>query len=129
MNLKPALLLSRAIALSIAAAPVSAVAQSEPSLAPENPNVPVNLKLNDRQKGAIQQISEFAFDQIETILSSGLESGKVNPPEPSPQTEQMFREFAASMRPDKEQVAELRSILETARQQMKRQLETGTPQK
>jgi hypothetical protein len=127
MNLKLALLLSRAIALGLAVAPVSAVAQSEPSFTPENLNSQVNFKLNDRQKGAIQQISEFAFDQIDSILSSGLESGKVNPPESSPQTEQMFRDFAASMRPDKEQVAELRSILETARQQMKRQLETGSP--
>ncbi|UBF25371.1 hypothetical protein K9N68_27810 [Kovacikia minuta CCNUW1] len=123
MCLKFVLLLSGAIALSFSVAPMSTLAQSDAFPGDASANPGVNFKLNQKQRGAIQQFSKFAFDQFEDLLTGGLESGKVTPPQPSPQTEQMLRDFASDLRPDQEQIAELRNLLETARQQLDQQFE------
>lgn len=81
-----------------------------------------DLKLNAQQRKAIATISEFAFGQMETILSSGFDSNKLNRAATQQKAANLQQVFS-SFRLDNQQKEALRAILQSARVQMKRQIE------
>lgn len=132
MNLKATLLLPGMLTFGLFWSPVSpAAAQSVQVPVPEtppaeNPSPAIDLKLNAKQREAIGQISEFAFDQLEAIITSGLDPEKVDRTKLNQRIDNL-RQILPSIRPDEQQLGQLRTILETARQQLQKQLETNLP--
>jgi protein-tyrosine phosphatase len=93
----------------------------------ETPTPNTNIKLNERQLEAIQKVSNFAFDQLEAILSSGFDSDTLKRPEANQEVEKLMRQIPDLIRPDQQQLSELRNLIKTARQQMEGRLERGLP--
>jgi hypothetical protein len=134
MKLKSSVLLSgsaSAIAVGLCClSSVSAIAQpvSIPVPAPASTtSTDINelgntIRLNTQQQKALSTISEFAFDQLESIISSGLDPTKLKRPDVA-RTEILRQQFSTFLRLDNQQKAGLRTILQTARDQMKRQME------
>ncbi len=84
---------------------------------------PANLiRLNTQQQKALSSISEFAFDQLESIISSGLDPTQLKRPDAA-RTDALRQQFSTFLRLDNQQKAGLRTLLQTARDQMKRQME------
>lgn len=81
----------------------------------------LDLKLNPQQRRAIELIGDFALDQMESILANGLNPKKLDRVEVERQTESL-RQTISSLRLDDQQKAVLRTILQTAREQMKQQM-------
>ncbi len=106
----------------------SAIAQSIPVPAPESSKpseigrLENPIRLNTQQQKALSTISEFAFDQLESILASGLDPSKLKRPDAA-RTETLRQQFSTFLKLDNQQKAGLRTILQTARDQMKRQME------
>jgi hypothetical protein len=129
MNLKSVLLLPGTIALGIACVSISpAAAESITIPAPETdlPNPPIDLKLNDKQQAAIGEIADFAFDQIEAIVMSGLDPKKIDREQVDRRVHNL-RELVPALRPDEQQLGQLRTLIRSARQILERQIKT-TPQ-
>uniref|UniRef100_A0A832H417 DUF4168 domain-containing protein n=1 Tax=Oscillatoriales cyanobacterium SpSt-402 TaxID=2282168 RepID=A0A832H417_9CYAN len=125
MKLKSTLLVSSAVALGLTCVPSTAVmAQSASTSTPENSPLGLNLKLNPQQRRAIEAIGEFALDQMDDLISNGLDPRKIDRVESQRRTDSIRQSFS-SFKLDDQQKATLRTILQTARQQMKRQMETG----
>lgn len=131
MKLKPSVAISgsaSAIAVVICGlSSFSAIAQPIPVPTPESSKpfevgVGNTIRLNTQQQKAISTISEFAFDQLESILASGLDPAKLKRPDAA-RTETLRQQFSTFWRLDNQQKAGLRTILQTARDQMKRQME------
>jgi hypothetical protein len=127
MSPKSALLSVSAIALSFVCLSSKVVAQpiSVPSperTAPESSTLGSNLKLNAQQRKAISTISEFAFEQMEAILATGFDPNKLNRAE-TQQKAANIQQIFSSFRLDAQQKEALRAILQSARAQMKRQIE------
>jgi len=123
MKLKLTLLVSSAISLSLTCVPATAVmAQSASTL--ESSRLGLDLKLNPQQRKAIATIGDFALDQIDELISNGLDPRKIDRMESQRRTDGI-RQMLSSFRLDDQQKAALRAILQTARQQIKRQMETG----
>ena len=107
---------------------VSAIAQPisvptpESSKSSEISNLGNTLRLNTQQQKALSTISDFAFDQLESIISSGLDPTKLKRPDAA-RAETLRQQFSTFLRLDNQQKAGLRTILQTARDQMKRQME------
>jgi hypothetical protein len=87
-------------------------------------NLGPNLKLNSQQRKAIQAIGEFALDQMETVLKNGFEPGQLNRVDTAKKAEDI-RAIFSSLRLDSQQKEAFRTLLKTARDQMRRQLELG----
>lgn len=81
-----------------------------------------DLKLNAQQRKAIATISEFAFEQMEAILASGFDPNKLNRAE-TQQKAANIQQIFSSFRLDAQQKEALKAILQSARAQMKRQIE------
>ncbi|EKQ67794.1 hypothetical protein OsccyDRAFT_4084 [Leptolyngbyaceae cyanobacterium JSC-12] len=123
MKLKLTLLVSSAISLGLTCVPATAVmAQSASTL--ESSPLGLDLKLNPQQRKAIATIGDFALDQIDELISNGLDPRKIDRVESQRRTDGI-RQMLSSFRLDDQQKAALRAILQTARQQIKRQMETG----
>jgi hypothetical protein len=127
MHRKLTFLLSSAIALGCAClADVPAIAQSTSAPATENitsdVNPNINLKINSQQKKAIEALGDFVFDQMDTIISTGFDPSKLNQREMETQATDLSRLFSSSFRLDEQQKGAFRSLLRTARDQMKRQI-------
>ncbi|MEX0268572.1 hypothetical protein AB3R30_05485 [Leptolyngbyaceae cyanobacterium UHCC 1019] len=106
---------------------VSAIAQPISVPTPESSksseiSVGNTIRLNTQQQKALSTISEFAFDQLESIISSGLDPTKLKRPDAA-RAETLRQQFSTFLRLDNQQKAGLRTILQTARDQMKRQME------
>ncbi|MBF2027378.1 MAG: hypothetical protein IGS48_11500 [Oscillatoriales cyanobacterium C42_A2020_001] len=123
MKLKSTLLFSGAIALGFTCAPSTAVMAQSASPA-ENSVAGFDFKLNPQQRRAIEAIGEFALDQMEDLIANGLDPKKIDRVESQRRTDTVRQTFS-SFKLDDQQKATLRTILQTARQQMKRQMETG----
>lgn len=127
MNLKSVLLLPGTIALGIACVSISpAMADSITVPVPENdpPTVPIDLKLNDQQQAAIDEIADFALDQIEAIVTSGLDPQKIDR-EQIDRRANKLREVLPALRPDEQQLGQLRTLIRNARQTLERQIKTA----
>ncbi len=99
--------------------PVPAPDSSQPSAISDLGNT---IRLNTQQQKALSTISEFAFDQLESIISSGLDPTKLKRPDAT-RTDTLRQQFSTFLKLDNQQKAGLRTILQTARDQMKRQME------
>ncbi|MDX2232328.1 MAG: hypothetical protein NW220_22025 [Leptolyngbyaceae cyanobacterium bins.349] len=125
MNLKKlSLVVPSAIAISFTVfttAPVQA--QAAPAGA-ETAELGLDFKLSPQQRRAIAVLGDFAIDQMENLLSNGLNPERLDRVEAERQAQNLRQTFS-SLRLDDQQKAVLRTILQTARQQMKRQM--GTP--
>lgn len=128
MSPKSVLVSASAIALSFVCLSSKVVgAQSIPVPAPEkstlgSSTLGADLKLNAQQRKAIATMSEFAFEQIESILANGFDPNKLNRAETQQKAANLQQVFS-SFRLDKQQKEALRAILQSARVQMKRQIE------
>lgn len=132
MKLKPSVVLfgsASAIAVGFCClSSVSAIAQPisvptpESSKPSEISDLGNTIRLNTQQQKALSTISDFAFDQLESIISSGLDPTKLKRPDAA-RAETLRQEFSTFLRLDNQQKAGLRTILQTARDQMKRQVE------
>jgi hypothetical protein len=80
------------------------------------------IRLNAQQQKALSTISDFAFDQLDAVIASGFDPSKLKRPDAA-RTESLRQQFASFLRLDNQQKAGLRTILKTARDQMKRQME------
>jgi len=105
---------------SAIAQPISVPAPD--SAKPAEVSVKNPIRLNTQQQKALSTISEFAFEQLESILASGLDPSKLKRPDAT-RTESLRQQFSTFLRLDNQQKAGLRTILQTARDQMKRQME------
>ncbi len=107
---------------------VSAIAQPIPVPTPESSQPSTirelgnTIRLNTQQQKALSTISEFAFDQLESIISSGLDPTKLKRPDAA-RTDTLRQQFSTFLKLDNQQKAGLRTVLQTARDQMKRQME------
>ncbi|MGQ9872093.1 hypothetical protein [Leptodesmis sp.] len=127
MSPKSVLLSVSAIALSLVCLSSKVVAQpiavpAPEKTVPESSTLGSNLKLNAQQWKAIATISEFAFEQMEAIIASGFDPNKLNRTETQQKAaniQQIFSSFCL----DGQQKEALRAILQSARTQMKRQIE------
>ncbi len=127
MSPKSVLLSVSAIALSLACLSSRVVAQpiavpAPERTVPESSTLGSNLKLNAQQRKAIATISEFAFEQMEAIIASGFDPNKLNRTE-TQQKAANIQQIFSSFRLDGQQKEALRAILQSARTQMKRQIE------
>lgn len=130
MNIPSVLLLPGAIALSLMVVPgvpalASPVAPVAPTIAPP-PGA--DIKLNDTQKAVIQKVGTFAFDQIEAVLSQGLNPDRKAPLDTAKKAQELG-ETMKSLRLDEQQKSGIRDIVRYARQQMEKQMETALPTK
>jgi len=82
----------------------------------------LDFKLNPQQRKAIEAIGVFALDQMENMIANGMNPKKVDRVAIERQSETLRQNFS-SLRLDGQQKAALRTILQSAREQMKRQLE------
>lgn len=123
MKLKSTLLFSSAIALGLTCVPSTAVMAQSASPS-ENSTLGLDFKLNPQQRRAIEAIGDFALDQMEDLIANGLDPKKIDRVESQRRTDNIRQTFS-SFKLDDQQKAALRTILQTARQQMKRQMETG----
>jgi len=89
---------------------------------PETSALGSSLKLNAQQRRAIATISEFAFEQMEAIFASGFDPNKINRAETQQKAANVQQVFS-SFRLDAQQKEALKAILQSARTQMKRQIE------
>lgn len=132
MNLKSALLLAGMLSFGLSCVPVKPVAaEAVPVPIPDPTNAEIaspgiELQLNSKQREAIEQISDFAFDQLEAIVTSGLDPEKIDRAKLNQRVDNL-RQILPSIRPDEQQLGQLRTILDSARQQLQKQLETGLP--
>ncbi len=138
MSLKSVFLMSGAIAIcTICSSSLPAAAQSTPIPVPppetsgpasRSSNSPNNLgldfKLNSQQRRAIQTIGEFAIDQLEAVITSGFDPKKINRADTTKQADTMRQTFSSLMQLDNQQKGALRTILQSAREQMRRQMES-----
>ncbi len=128
MSPKSVLLSVGAIALSfVCLSSKIAIAQPIPVSPPEKTTSGLStlgpdLKLNAQQRKAIAAIGGFAFEQIEAILASGFDPNKLNRAETQKKAVTLHQVFS-SFRLDDQQKEALRAILQSARVQMKRQIE------
>jgi hypothetical protein len=127
--MKPQLLLASAIALSFTSlSPISTPAQSTST---DTPQSTVDFKLNRDQRRAISGISDFAFDQFDLILESGLDPKKLDRTLDrrvrDQQTEKVQDLFSAFFQLDESQKGSLRSLLQKARDQMNREIKPESP--
>lgn len=121
--MKSSLFVSSAIALGLSILPVSPSLAQSPTSATEPSQFGLDLKLNPQQRRAIEALGGFALDQMESILSNGFNPQKMNRVEVERQSESL-RQSLSSLRLDDQQKAVLRTILRSAREQMRRQLQT-----
>jgi hypothetical protein len=121
--MKLSLFASSAIALGLSILPVSPSLAQSPTPTTENSQLGLDLKLNPQQRRAIEMVGGFALDQMENILSNGFNPQKLNRVEVERQSESL-RQSLSSLRLDDQQKAVLRTILRSAREQMRRQLQT-----
>lgn len=121
--------LSAACLLGFAATPTLAqIVQPRPSTVRDAaPLPPVNLKLNARQQSAIAQFGEVAFDQLEHMLNSGFDPDKLSRPETAEATRRMVRQLPDALRPDAQQLGDIRALLRAAREQLSQQLNPARP--
>lgn len=122
MNLKSTLLLSSAIALSLVASPLELMSAQATEAPAKKFDLGVDLKLNAQQRKAIEAIGEFAIDQMDDLIVNGLDSKRINSAE-AERRSQNLRQVFSTFRLDNQQKEALRTILQTARQQMKRQIQ------
>lgn len=121
MKFNLSLLVFSAIAVGFMGFSAPAVkAQSSPAATPSNSGL--NLKLSPQQLRAIEAIGTFALDQMETMITNGMNPKKTDRVAIERQSE-VLRQNLSSLRLDDQQKAALRTILQSAREQMKRQLE------
>ncbi|MDX2241960.1 MAG: hypothetical protein NW224_14845 [Leptolyngbyaceae cyanobacterium bins.302] len=120
MNLN-SLFVPGAIVLGLTLFSVSPAHAQSRSTTAESPDLGLDLKLNPQQRRAIELIGDFALDQMESILANGLNPKKLDRVEAERQTESL-RQTISSLRLDDQQKAVLRTILQTAREQMKQQM-------
>lgn len=114
-----ALLLSGAIVLAFA--PIDTATAQSPT---EKSDLGFDLKLNPQQRKAFELMGDFALDQMEAMITNGLDPKKLDRVEVQRKSETLQQTFS-NLRLDDQQKAALRTILRTARDQMKRQMETG----
>lgn len=81
-----------------------------------------DLKLSTQQRKTIESISDIAFDQMDTLLSSGFDPRKIDRSQLEHRSDSLQKLFT-SLRLDDQQTNSLRSILRKARDQMKRGME------
>lgn len=120
--MKPSLFVSSAIALGLSLLPAAPSLAQSPSPATETTQLGLDLKLNPQQRRAIEAIGGFALDQMENILINGLNSQTLNRAEVE-QRSASLRQSLSSLRLDDQQKAVLTTLLRSAREQMKRQIE------
>lgn len=123
MNLKLSLFVSSTVALGLAIAPAAPGLAQSSAATPETSDFGLDLKLNPQQRRAFEALGEFAFDQIEGILANGLNPKRLNRVEIERQTDDL-RQTLSTLRLDDQQKAVLRTILRSARDQMRRQVQT-----
>jgi hypothetical protein len=127
MSPKSVLLSASAIALSFAClsskvATAQPIPVPQPERATPEPTLGTTLQLNAQQRRAIATISEFAFEQMESILASGFDPNKINRAE-TQQKATNVQQIFSSFRLDNQQKEALRTLLQSARTQMRRQIE------
>lgn len=122
MNLKSTLLLSSAIALSLISSPLMSMSAESAETPTKKSELGFDLKLNAQQRKAIEAIGGFAIDQMEDLIMNGLDPKKINSAQAARKSQDL-RQVFANFRLDNQQKEALRTILQTARQQMKRQIQ------
>lgn len=122
MNPKFSLFVFGAIAVGLTILPVAPAHAQTPAKAGEA-EAGLDLKLSPQQRRAIETLSDFAFDQMETLLANGLNPRKIDRVAAQRQTENL-RQTMSSLRLDDQQKAVLRTVLQNAREQMRRQMNT-----
>jgi len=123
MNLKSSLFVSSTLALGLTLFPASPSFAQSTSPAAETSEFGLDFKLSPQQRRAIEAIGGFALDQMESILVNGFNPKKLNQLEVERQSESL-RQSLSSLRLDDQQKAVLRTILRSARDQMRRQMQT-----
>jgi hypothetical protein len=130
LPMKPQFLLASAIALSFTGfSAIITPAQSVSGSAVRNTDSTdsVDFKLNRDQRRAISGISDFAFDQFDLIIDSGLDPKKLDQKldrtRRTQQIENVQNLFSAFFQLDDSQKGSLRSVLQKARDQMNRDLQ------
>jgi len=115
MNLKPALLLPGAIALLLSATTIMpAIAQVQPTQAPQVQQQKVKLNLTAEQKTKLKAIRESTRSQIDAILTAD-QRAKLNA---GRQQRQKNRELMASLNLSPEQKEKIKAIRQDAKRQM-----------
>lgn len=122
MNLKSTLLLSSAIALSLIGSPLKPMSVQAAEAPTKKTDLGIDFKLNAQQRKAIEVIGDFAIDQMEELVVNGLDPKKINSAE-TERRSQNLRQVFSNFRLDNQQKEALRTILQTARQQMRRQIQ------
>lgn len=124
MNFKLSLFVSSAIVLGLTLVPMTpASAQSASTPNGESTELGLDLKLSPQQRRAIAVLGDFALDQMEEMLTNGLNPKKIDRAETERKTENLRQTFS-SLRLDDQQKAVFRTILRTAREQIRRQVNT-----
>lgn len=126
MKLSTSLFFSSAIAVGMS---LSAITPSDAQTAPQSTpaNSPdfgfVDFKLTPQQQRAIATISDFALDQMETMVTNGLNPKKLDRVEVQQQAASV-RQVLSELQLSDQQKNALRSVLQTAREQIRRQMGT-----
>lgn len=120
--LQPGRTVVSAIALGLALIAVNPAQAQEPTTPSEFTELGQRFKLNSQQRQAIGAIGELALDQMETMLSGGFDPQKLNTLETQRKTENI-RQVFSTLKLDDQQKAALKTILQSAREQLRRQME------
>ncbi|MGI0488708.1 hypothetical protein ACN4EK_25140 [Pantanalinema rosaneae CENA516] len=137
MNNKSIMLLSGLLAIGLSGlSGVPAIAQDIAVPAPEtsqlpepmrlntnNLNVGSELQLNSQQRDAINQLSQIAIEQIESLVDSGFDPQKLDRTKIT-RNAGNIQNLLTSLMPDATQKAGLQQLLKSALQQMRQQLQT-----
>lgn len=123
MKFKLSLFISSAIAFGLTILPAAPSLAQSPSTTAENSEFGLDLKLSPQQRRAIEVIGEFALDQMESLLVNGMNPKKLDRVEVERQSE-TIRQTLSTLRLDDQQKAVLRTILRSARDQMRRQVQS-----
>jgi len=124
--LQPGGFAAGAIALGLVmlpAHPTRAQEPSAPATSSELTELGERFKLNSQQRQAIGAIGELALDQMEMMLSNGLDPQKLDRVETQRKTDNI-RQIFSTLKLDEQQKAALKTILRSARDQIRRQMES-----
>jgi hypothetical protein len=122
--MKPQSLLSSAIAFCLIGLSAGTAHAQERSVSiADNSNLGgTDFKLNREQRKAISGISDFAFDQFDLIVETGLDPKKLDQKldrtQRNQQVERVNTLFSSFLKLDDSQKGSLRSLLQKARDQM-----------
>lgn len=137
MNNKSVILLSGLLAVGMSGfSGASAIAQDISVPAPETSQIPApmrlnsdslgvgtELQLNAQQRAAIEQLSQLALDQVESLVDSGFDPKKIDRAQLT-RNAGNIQNLLTSLMPNASQKAGLKQLFKGALQQMRQQIQT-----